>query len=87
MLISINGLVRRALIHDVNPSQLSEAQLRQALLDARHDTVKHRAKKCALFLTFCLGLTFKEESGARYFEKMKTSNINQRSIVNAASSL
>ena len=35
------------LIHDVNPSQLSGAShrssLREALLDARRDTVTHRA--------------------------------------------
>ena len=33
------------LIHDVNPSQLSGASHREALLDARRDTVTHRATK------------------------------------------
>ena len=40
------------LIHDVNPSQLSGAShrpsLREALLDARRDTVTHRATRVAI---------------------------------------
>ena len=43
----VKVFVSISLIHDVNPSQLSGAShrssLREALLDARRDTVTHRA--------------------------------------------
>ena len=45
------GLQASVLIHDVNPSQLSGAVVaRSIILDARRDTVTHRATNIAMCL-------------------------------------
>ena len=75
-------IYNKALIHDVNPSQLSgwwciSPSLREALLNARRDTVTHRATndKTKPFVARCTTLTgvthlnFLKVARAAFFSK------------------